>query len=146
MTTTSGTSTGTTSTLSSIPSAQLGGRRRRTRRGGQSTGTTFGPNVTRGGKRRMKLGGQPGIGPEIQSGGRRRTRRGGDDTPNWDIEMGSKPTEASNDEYNALDAAEKGEAGTNVVGGSRKHRRRGRKSRKGGRKTRRHRRRSHRRH
>lgn len=68
-------------------------------------------------------------------------------------------TPASNDEYDALDAAEKGEAGPNVVGGTRK-RRGSRKSNghkpncgcpicknmRNGKKTRRHRKRSHRRH
>ena len=134
--------------MSATPTAQLGGLfpvnvetgasggRRRRHRGGLRV-TAFSPL---GGRRRRHRGGQdmsPNQGAML---------RGGNDTESWDIEMGAK--EASNDEYNALDAAEKGEAGSNVVGGTRRrrHRRSGRKSRKGGRKTRRHRKRSHRRH
>ena len=73
-------------------------------------------------------------------------------------DLNENETSASNDEYDALDAAEKGEAGPNVVGGTRK-RRGSRKSNghkancgypicknmRNGKKTRRHRKRSHRR-
>jgi hypothetical protein len=154
--TTSGTLSGS-STLSATPTAQLGGLT------GQSPG-----DISFGGRRLRHRGGQniqnegekQFMRLKVTKDGRRRHRggqtippiqapaglRGGNDTESWDIEMGAK--EASNDEYNALDAAEKGEAGSNVVGGTRRrrHRRSGRKSRKGGRKTRRHRKRSHRRH
>jgi hypothetical protein len=151
--TTSGTLSGS-STLSATPTAQLGGL--------QPFGTT-GTTSAFGGRRRRHRGGLLPVDVHVVGpfGGRRRRHRGGqsvslvqgasvlgggNDTESWDIEMGAK--EASNDEYNALDAAEKGEAGSNVVGGTRRrrHRRSGRKSRKGGRKTRRHRKRSHRRH
>jgi len=165
--TTSGTLSGS-STLSATPTAQLGGvtaqspvalrplgsqsfgGRRLRHRGGQNTGQNVGEkqfmrlNVTKVGGRRRHRGGFHNF-SKIQ-GSTAPALRGGNDTESWDIEMGAK--EASNDEYNALDAAEKGEAGSNVVGGTRRrrHRRSGRKSRKGGRKTRRHRKRSHRRH
>jgi len=62
-------------------------------------------------------------------------KRGGADDDSWDIEMGAKPTpdaspaSVKEGDYDAYDAAEKGEAGPNVAGGTRK--RRGRKSRKG---------------
>ena len=58
-------------------------------------------------------------------------------------------TSASNDDYDSLDAAEKGEAGPNVVGGTRKRRgakKSARKHKSMGRKTRRHRKRTHKRH
>ncbi len=101
----------------------------------------------------------------------KKSKRGGED-PDYDIESGirgdieegsrpalkeqnsvpqkqvmvenSKETVAGDDEYDALVAAERGEAGPNVVGGTRK-RRGSRKASKRGRKTRRHRKRSHRR-
>lgn len=70
-----------------------------------------------------------------------RKKRGGDEPDEenqiGDIEEGGiKPadtsvteteTKASDDDYDALDAAEKGEAGQNVVGGTRKRRRGGKK-------------------
>ena len=62
----------------------------------------------------------------------RKKYKGGED-PNWDIEMGEKPitqvdtpVAASPDEYDALDAAEKGQ--NNPAGGSK--RRRSRKTKK----------------
>lgn len=103
----------------------------------------------------------------------KKSKRGGEDPdPDYDIESGvrgdieegsrpatkeqrpvpktqgtsenSKEIVADDDEYDALVAAERGEAGPNVVGGTRK-RRASRKVSKGGRKTRRHRKRSHKR-
>ena len=98
----------------------------------------------------------------------KKSKKGGED-PDIDIESGlrgdieegvlpaqtveetvtSTPlTVASSDEYDLLDAAEKGEAGPNMVGGTRKKRGNKRSARKNmlkSRKTRRHRKRTHRR-
>ena len=67
----------------------------------------------------------------------KKNKKGGaDDDQSWDIEMGPKQesspsTPVQEGNYDAYDAAEKGEAGPNVVGGTRKRKtRKGKKSHK----------------
>jgi hypothetical protein len=62
-------------------------------------------------------------------------------TPSNDEFDASVETKASDSEYDALDEAEKGQAGVNVVGGKKSRRRTRRRSRKTSRKSRKHRRR-----
>jgi len=75
---------------------------------------------------------------------------GADDDESWDIEMGPKPESdvsaepVKEGDYDSYDAAEKGEAGPNVVGGTRK--RKGRKSRKSRKGKKSHKKTHHRRH
>jgi len=63
----------------------------------------------------------------------------GADNAGTDIaQVTDNEVEAADNEYNSLDEAEKGNAGTNVVGGTRRRKRRGsRKTKKSGKKTRR---------
>jgi len=80
--------------------------------------------------------------PICKNMAKKRGGNNGDDTF-VDLEKGpDNETEASNDEYNSLDEAEKGNAGTNIVGGTRRRKRnRSRKTKKNGKKTQRNKRR-----
>jgi len=99
--------------------------------------------------KKSKRGGQ-GPEPDIESGNRGDIEEGIIPAQKPPVEP-PKPidTSASNDDYDSLDAAEKGEAGPNVVGGTRKRRgakKSARKHKSMGRKTRRHRKRTNKRH
>ncbi len=88
-----------------------------------------------GGKKKKGNGHKPNCGCPICKN-MRKSKKGGDEpdieNQKGDIEEGGiKPdlsdneTKASDDDYDALDAAEKGEAGPNVVGGKKSRKRRG---------------------
>ena len=128
--------------------------------------------VSSGGRKKKGNGHKLNCGCPICKNMKKSKRGGEDPDPEPDIESGNrgdieegiippqktKPpleppkqidTSASNDDYDSLDAAEKGEAGPNVVGGTRKRRgakKSARKHKSMGRKTRRHRKRTHKRH
>jgi len=133
------TSSSSSDILSTVETAQLGGKKsnghkascgcpicinmKHAKHGGSSC------SLKTGGKKRKGNGHKSNCGCPICKNMKK--KRGGDSTEDTFIDLEKGPdveSEALDSEYNALDAAEKGEAGTNVVGGTR--RRKGRKTRK----------------
>ena len=109
-------------------------------------------DTQQGGKKKKGNGHKPNCGCPICKN-MRKSKKGGDEpdieNQKGDIEEGGiKPdnsatsdneTKASDDDYDALDAAEKGEAGPNLVGGRKSRKRHNSRSRKARRTRRRHR-------